>query len=204
MDTLLFDSLREFVKPHYIDKDDLHNMDHVQRILAEARMLSEDLDLDDDLLVFGAYLHGLILNSEAEVRTFLFNLGLDRDRVIQVMNVSWEAGKEAQPETKEGACLHDAHLIECGKEYQTAKHFIAGALQGQHLPQILDFIETRVVGRYSCSLPAAQEKHKEIEEYRSNFVKEIREALTKRTKDEADTARPEEDKADAPKKDAQK
>jgi uncharacterized protein len=184
----LFDSLREFAKPHYIDKDDLQNLDHVHRILTEARQLGQSDVIDDDLLVFGAYLHGLILTAEADVRTHLFSLGLDRDRVIQIMNVAWEAGEEAQPATREGSCLHDAHLIEGGPEYQIAKWLISGTLQGQHLPQLVESLEKRVIGRYQCTRPEAQERHAVIEEYRRRHVEVLKKILEKKPKDEADTA----------------
>lgn len=177
MDTVLFDSLREFVKPYYIDKGDLHNLEHVNRILALARYLARGENADDDLIVFGAYLHGLIFTDEAEIRNYLFSQELKRDRVIEVMKVAWEAGKEAAPETVEGACLHDAHLIEGGKEYQVAKWLISGAQQGQSLPQTLEYLETRVVGKYTVSTEKAQPIHKEVEKYRSHFIHSVHQAL---------------------------
>jgi uncharacterized protein len=177
MDSVIFDGLREFVKPYYADKGELENLSHVQRMLASARELGQGESVSDDLLVFGAYLHGMIFNAEEQVRDFLFSLGMDRTQVIEVMKVAWEAGKEATPESREGALLRDAHLIEGGKEYQMAKWLVHGGEVGQSLSQSLDFLATRMIGKYKCSTPKAQKAYDEIETYRREFVEGVRKVL---------------------------
>lgn len=187
MDTLLFDRLREFVNPQYGDKDSLENLEHVKRVLNQARALgkAETEDFNDDILVFGAYLHELIFVNEAEIRNFLFQLGLDREFVIRVMKTAWESGKEAKPETLEGALLHDAHLIEGGPEYQVAKWLVSGSAQGQSLSYILDSMEHRVIGKYACTLDSAQRAYSGIEDYRKNFVTAVRNVVKPAVKKEA-------------------
>jgi uncharacterized protein len=179
MDTLLFDRLREFVNPQYGDKDTLENLDHVKRIITQARTLAEteNLEFDDDILVFGAYLHELIFINETEIRDFLFSIGLEREFVIKVMKAAWESGKEAKPETTEGALLHDAHLVEGGQEYQVAKWLVSGAAQGQSLNYILDSMEHRVIGKYTCSTHAAQKIYGAIEDHRLHFVQAVRNVI---------------------------
>ncbi|HBF34625.1 TPA: hypothetical protein DDW35_08670 [Candidatus Sumerlaeota bacterium] len=190
MDTQLFDSLREFVNPQYGDKDSLENLDHVKRIITQARSLAEaeNLEIDDNIIVFGAYLHELIFINETEIRDFLFSIGLEREFVIKVMKTAWESGKEAKPETTEGALLHDAHLIEGGQEYQVAKWLVHGAAQGQSLNYILDLMEHRVIGKYTCTTEAAQKIYADIEKHRLHFVQAVRNVITSSVpKKEAET-----------------
>lgn len=177
MNPLLFDNLRDFVKRYYADKDSLEDLDHVQRLLSEARALAADEPYDEDQLIFGAYFHGLIFTDEAEIRNFLFSLGLDRELVIRIMKVAWESGKDAVPETVEGALLHDAHLIEGGKEFQVAKWLMGAVSNGHTLPQIVAFLGDRLAGKYKCHTPPGRETHAEIEAYRQNFVRALKIAL---------------------------
>lgn len=188
MDSNLFDSLREFVKPYYAEKGELENLAHVQRMLASARELGEGENINDDLLVFGAYLHGVIFNAEEKIRNSLFSLGLERTQVIEIMRVAWESGKEASPETREGALLRDAHLIEGGREYQMAKWLTRGGEVGQSLPQSLDFLDSKMIGRYKCSTPKAQKIYEEIETYRRQFVDTVRKVLRSESAAAADNS----------------
>lgn len=179
MDTVLFDNLREFVKPYYIDKDFVENLEHVKRLLNTARDISEGENVDDDLLVFGAYFQGLIFSEEEQIRNFLFSLGLDRDRVIQIMRVAWESGKDAQPESPEGACLHDANLIEGGKEYQLAKALVLEAAAGHPLPQIIAGFEKQLQNNYQCHTEKARRIYGEINAYCADFLQALRQVLEK-------------------------
>ena len=87
-----------------------------------------------------------------------------------------ESGKESHPQTREGAYLHDAHLIEGGRTFGIAKCLVTGALRGQTLEETLDFIESNLLGRFT------QDKYEMIvdveqEEFTREFVAELRQAL---------------------------
>ncbi|NQU41974.1 hypothetical protein HQ520_01725 [bacterium] len=184
MDLLLYDSLREFAKPYYSERNDLQDFAHVRRILHDARNLAVGKGADDDLLIFGAHLHDLIFNLEAEIRSFLFSQGLDRNRINEIMKVAWESGKEAEPESLEGACLHDAHMIEGGREYQTAKWLISGGVRMHSLLQVIDFLEDRLFGRYQCATEEAEKIRQDIESFQRQFVENIRRTLNAGAADE--------------------
>ena len=54
--------IEEFLLPHYVKKDIMHNFDHIKKILNLALDMSKKYKdkIDKDLLIFGSYLHGVI------------------------------------------------------------------------------------------------------------------------------------------------
>ena len=79
------EKLKRFTKPYYETKDIMHDLSHVLRILREAERLAKNYDADEDLLKYGAYLHGLIPKHEKEVRQFLRKQGLSKKRIEQII-----------------------------------------------------------------------------------------------------------------------
>lgn len=177
MDEGTLAKLEEFVTPCYARKDELHGLGHVQRLLAGARKLSESDKVDDEVLVFGAHFHGLVGEHDSAIRSFLAALGLEADRIELIITVAWESGKASHPQTGEGAYLHDAHLIEGGKAFGVAKWLITEALRGQTLEETLDFIESNLLGEFTCVTPRARALYAEQEEFTREFVAELRQAL---------------------------
>jgi uncharacterized protein len=177
MNTTLLSQLKDFANPYYQHKDEMHGLAHIERILSGARDLAEGNTTDDDLLVFGAYFHGLIGNDEAAIREFLPSLGLDDDRIALIVKIAWESGKSAQPETNEGALLHDAHLIEGGKYFHITKSLVTGTLRGQTLTETVDYVEENILGEFRCVTPKAQSTYIEIEKFARDFVTALRTSL---------------------------
>ena len=177
MDKPTFEALREFAKPYYAQKDEMHGLRHVRRLLSRARELAEDDEVDDDLLVFGAYFHGFIYSDEPDIKKFLSSLGYDHEQINRIIKVAWESGKGSTPETREGAYLHDSHLIEGGKNFEVAKSLVTGSLRGQTLEQTLDFIESKLLGKFKCVTPKAQSIYAEKERFTREFVAELRKHL---------------------------
>ncbi len=167
--------LKEFVTPRYDEKDELHGLRHVERLLAGARELAQGHEVDDDLLVLGAHFHGCIHRDEPAIRKFLASSGLRAHRIDRVITVARESGRGSRPGTKEGGYLHDAHLIEGGRAFGVAKCLITGALRGQTLEEKLDFVESNLLGKFACVTTKAQVIFAECERF--TFVSELRRAL---------------------------
>jgi uncharacterized protein len=177
VDKVTLDNLIRFVTPLYAAKDEMHGLGHVRRLARDAATLAEGDDVDKDVLLFGAYLHGIISTHERAIRAFLESLGLDQDYVARILQVAWESGKEATPKTKEGIYLHDAHLIEGGPPFGIAKCLITGAQRGQSLEETLNYIEQNLLGRFRCITPQAQALYDERERFTREFVAELRKNL---------------------------
>lgn len=174
---MTFDNLIQFVTPLYAAKDEMHGMNHVRRLARDAATLAEGDDVDKDMLLFGAYLHGIISTHERAIRAFLESLGLDQDYVARILKVTWESGKETTPKTNEGVYLHDAHLIEGGPAFGIAKCLITGTQRGQSLEETLGYIEKDLLGRFRCITPKAQALYEERERFTREFVAELRKNL---------------------------
>ncbi|MFE5318035.1 hypothetical protein ACFQ88_04895 [Paenibacillus sp. NPDC056579] len=172
-------SLIEFVTPYYINKDIMHNVSHIERMLQSAKKLliyyPEITDMD--LITYGCYFHGFIYLREDAVREYLANQGLPSDYIDTVVRVSWESQKDEVPESLEGKLLHDAHRIEGGKTYLIVKSLCTGTARGQTLEETLDYFETYVLGQGQCYLPEAQPIYLEMQQFAKSFLKDLREGL---------------------------
>ena len=179
MKKAILDRIEQFVAPFYAAKDEMHGLEHARRLAAGAPALAENDEVDRDLLLFGAYFHGIISTEESAIQTFLSSLDMESERTARILRVARESGKEGLPETKEGAYLHDAHLIEGGRVFGLAKCLITGAQRGQTIEQTLDFIERNLLGRFRCVTPNAQAVYEEREHFLRTSVAELRRNLAK-------------------------
>jgi uncharacterized protein len=177
---LTSEGLIEFVSPFYVNKDIMHNLSHIERVLNSARKLlkyyPEITDLE--LITYSCYFHRFIYVREDIIRSYLMNQGLREERVDKIVKVSWESQKDEVPETLEGKLLHDAHMIEGGKTYLIVKSLCSGTARGQTLEQTLDYFEKHVLGQGDCYLPEAQSVYKDMQEFARNFLLELREGLS--------------------------
>ncbi len=169
--------LEVFVKPFYEKKDIMHNLAHIRRILKIARNLSKKYKVDNEILICGAYFHGIIYNKEKEIKKFLKAQKLSDEKINKIIKVTWESQKNIKPETIEGKLLHDAHLIEGGKTFLIVKSLITGAIRGQTLEEIIHYIEKNLIGKFRCYLPEAQKIYKEKEKFAKEFLKDLKKNL---------------------------
>lgn len=176
---LTIKEIEDFVKPFYKGKDIVHNLSHIRRILKTAKMLMKhyENEIDKDLIVYGAYFHGIIYEKEKQIYKFLKSQGLPDKKINKILQVSWESQKEKIPETLEGKILHDAHLIEGGTTFLIVKSLITGTLRGQTLEETIEYIEKKILGKFTCYLPEAWDIYKKKEEFAKNFLKDLKENL---------------------------
>ncbi|TMV43156.1 hypothetical protein FE783_36040 [Paenibacillus mesophilus] len=174
-----FKSLIDFVSPYYINKDIMHDLSHIERIVNSAKKLlkfyPEITDLD--LIIYGCYFHGFIYLREDLIREYLEKQGLHAEQIEKIVTVSWESQKDEVPESLEGKLLHDAHMIEGGKTYLIVKSLCTGTARGQTLKETLDYFEKYVLGHGECYLPEAKPIYIEMQQFASDFIRELREGL---------------------------
>jgi uncharacterized protein len=168
--------LANFVKPFYANNDVMHDLSHAVRILKAARMLAEDFkdDVDLDLVVFGSYFHGMILEHGAAIEEFLKSLSMPEKKIHLVTEVARESLKEEVPKTLEGKILHDAHLIEGGKTFMVVKSLVTGSMRGQSLDETIEYVENNVIGKFSCHLPRSQKIYYEKEQFARSFLAQLK------------------------------
>ncbi|WP_197023282.1 MULTISPECIES: hypothetical protein [unclassified Thermosipho (in: thermotogales)] len=119
MKNLTVEKLENFVRPFYTYKDMMHDLSHIKRILKMAKRLVThyENEIDMDLIIYGAYFHGIIYEKEKQILKFLKTKGLSKEKISKIIQVSWKSQKKKTPITLEGKILHGAHLIGGGKTF---------------------------------------------------------------------------------------
>ncbi len=173
------DSLLGFVKPYYEDKDIMHDLSHISRVLiyVEKLLKTRNYEADVDTLKYAAYFHGFIYNSEEKIVEWLKCEKLSSKMIDKIITVAWESQKDEAAQTLEGKILHDAHMIEGGKTYLIVKSLITGSVRGQTLEKTIEYIENNILGKGICYLPEAQIIYYQQQEFAKDFVKDLKEGL---------------------------
>jgi uncharacterized protein len=174
-------SLVDFVRPYYADKDIMHDLSHIDRMIDSAyKLLKYYPEITDrELIVYGCYFHGFIYLEEGLIRQYLEQQGLDDEYIGKIIRISWESQKDEVPKTIEGKLLHDAHMIEGGKTYLVVKSLCTGTARGQSLEQTLEYFENNVLGKRECYLPEAQPIYSEMQQFAKDFIRDLRAGLEK-------------------------
>ncbi|HYE08855.1 MAG TPA: hypothetical protein VEF53_01600 [Patescibacteria group bacterium] len=171
--------LVNFVSPFYENKDIMHNLSHIERMITCAKMLIQEhgLKVDENIIIYGSYFHGFIYRDEELIKDFLREEDLSEEYVGRIVLAAWESQKDEDAKTSEGMVLHDAHLIEGGKTFLIVKSLVTGTARGQKLEETIDYIECNILGKGKCYYPLAQELYREKEEYAREFMRELRVGL---------------------------
>lgn len=167
----------EFVRADYTNKDAMHGWAHILRLISLAESIAEGKILDLNVLVLGAYFHGVIYRREPEIRDFLRSKHMSPEIIDRIIRVSWESGNDSTPETVEGAILHDAHLLEGGKTFIITKSFVTGTSRGQSLEETIRFIEEHILGKFKCYYPESQVMYDEKEQFARMFLDDMKSNL---------------------------
>ncbi len=176
--TIAVEEIEAFVESDYADRDIMHNLSHIHRLLKVATELAKNYDPDPQLLKLGAYFHGNIAVKAAEIRQFLKDQQLQQEEVDLVVQVAWESQKDTPAKTIEGKILHDAHLLEGGKTFMITKSLVTGTARGQSLEETLHYLEKKILGKFKCYLPESQKRYAEKEEYTRLFLKDLKNHLS--------------------------
>lgn len=172
-------NLLYFVKPYYENKDIMHNLSHIDRVLKYVKKLLKvgNYKVEIDILTYSAYFHGFIYNSEQNIFDWLKTQQVSTVIIGKIIKVAWESQKDEIATTLEGKILHDAHMIEGGKTYLIVKSLITGSVRGQTLEQTIKYIEDNVLGKGVCYLPEAQDIYIKQQEFAKCFICDLNEGL---------------------------
>jgi len=173
------ETIRQFSVNYYSEKDEMHGLEHITRILALAREIavSEQVTFNENVLVLGAYFHGFVYTDEEACRSFLSAQSCSSDVSNSAIAAAWDSQKEVCASTVEGQLLHDAHLLEGGVTYIVTKSLVVGTRRGQTLGETIEYIEKNVIGKYSCHFPSCAEAYQRKEEFARDFLVRLRVGL---------------------------
>ncbi|NNF33709.1 MAG: hypothetical protein HKN68_06355 [Saprospiraceae bacterium] len=142
----------EFVRPFYDDKDIMHDLSHIERIKYKLDELAEKVDIpfNKEVTEIALYFHGIIYSHESLIKDLLQDLKYDPETIEWIVKVAWESQKESKPSTNEGLILHDAHMLEGGRNFEIIKSLITGSVRGQTLDKTMDYIENNLLNEGQC------------------------------------------------------
>jgi uncharacterized protein len=170
-------ALERFCAPYYEGKDSTHDIKHCKRILRIARRLAKGKAVDETLLIYGCFFHGLVKSDEQAIRKW-FSRRSDATYADRAVACAKASHKDAGAKTIEEKIVHDAHLLEGGTTYLLVKSLITGAERGQTLNQTLTYLEKNILGKYRCHLPEARKEYREMEKFAKTAVQSLRKNLT--------------------------
>ncbi len=146
------EKMRQTLTVYYDDKDLMHDLSHIDRVLFTAQdLLDQSMDeVNEDLLHAGAYVHGLLDMEEDQLDQLLRSVDFNPIECKMIMKIANESRKDAFPMTMEGRYLHDAHMLEGGPAFEFIKSMVTGSLRGQSLHESLDYFEGQLMGKGLC------------------------------------------------------
>lgn len=141
-----------FVLPFYKDKDIMHDFTHIQRIKVALKKLTEqsNIKFQYELTEVALYFHGIIYSHEPLIKAFLFEKNFSEKQIKLILKIAWESQKEYKPTTNEGLMLHDAHMLEGGRNFEIIKSLITGSVRGQSLEETMNYIENNLLEKGKC------------------------------------------------------
>jgi uncharacterized protein len=168
---------REFVMPFYAKKDIGHGFSHIERVLKTARKIGKNYTADDELLVLGAYFHGVIHLDEEKVIKFLRDSKVPEDRISKIVQVAWNSQRDRIPVLLEGKIIHDTHFLEGGKTFFVVKLIMIGASKGESLQEILEYMKKTPDEVPQSALSELQAAYDEKDRFTRDFVDSLSENL---------------------------
>lgn len=170
-------NIKKFVEKYYRNKDIMHDITHIDRILKRAKQLGKKIPHDPKILEAAAYFHGIIYSDEKTIRSFLKAHQIKKEIIDFIIQVSWESQKNSIPESIEGKLLHDSHLLEGDDFFIVTKTLVTGTVRGQTLAKTIEYLEKQVLGKSKCAFSRHQALLKKRELLAAKFVKSIKREL---------------------------
>ena len=171
--------LIEFVKPYYEDKDIMHNMWHIELVkkAIDKILKMSNYNIDYDSLIVAMYFHGFIYYDEDKIRAWLKKQDYEKEKIEKIIEIAWESQRSEIPKTTEGKILHDAHILEGGKNYLIVKTLITGSVRGQNLQKTLEYMKNNVLNKNKCylveTIPLCNEMNKIAQKFYDELIEGI-------------------------------
>lgn len=168
-------SIEPFVLPLYANKDAMHDINHVYRIIHAIEYLEKDFmgQFDKESVIVAAYLHGIIHDHEKCIIDWLQKQKIPRSRIRDIIKMAKKSQKHAIPRTLAEKLLHDAHMIEGGRTFLMIKSLITGVLRGQSLQKTVSYFKKNVLNSGRCYLPKAIKIHKQQKQFAVPVIKDL-------------------------------
>ena len=166
-------------EPYYVDKDIMHNMWHIELVkkMVNKILAAGSYEVDEESLLLATYFHGFIYKDEEKIRQWMLEQNYEDAFISKTIQIAWESQRSEVPETTEGKILHDAHVLEGGKNYLIVKTLITGSVRGQSLVDTLDFMQKNVLNKNVCYLPETIPLCEEMNTYANNFFADLMEGI---------------------------
>ena len=148
--------LEDYWRVDYESKDVMHGIHHIRRLYHDSIEMVQRIGCiaNLDVIMVGAYLHGVIYRKEKESAQLLRNRGLPGNLIDHCIKAAWESQSPADSaSTIEGKVLHDAHLLEGGKSFFVTKTLVTGALRGGTVEDSIEFLENNIIDKLKVTLP---------------------------------------------------
>ena len=172
---VIYNEIINFVKPYYEDKDIMHNMWHIELVKKKIDQIISisNYDINYENLILAMYFHGFIYSDEDKIKEWLLKNKFTKKEIENIVKIAWESQRSEVPETIEGKILHDAHVLEGGKNYLVVKTLITGSLRGQNLKETLKYIKNNVLDKNKCYLNETIPLCNEMNQYTNTFYEEL-------------------------------
>lgn len=170
-----YNEIINFVKPYYEDKDIMHNMWHIELVKKKIDQIISisNYDINYENLILAMYFHGFIYSDENKIKEWLIKNGFTEKEIENIVKIAWESQRSEVPETIEGKILHDAHILEGGKNYLVVKTLITGSVRGQNLKETLKYMKNNVLNKNKCYLSETIPLCNEMNQYTNTFYEEL-------------------------------
>jgi len=167
--------IEKFILPLYANKDAMHNIQHIHRIIKTLAYLAKGCGklCNREHIIYATYFHGIINSHQKHIVDWLKRQGIPKLSIQKIIKIAKKSQKTAIPETLEEKLLHDAHIIEGGKTFLVLKSLITGVLRGQTLPQTISYFKKNVLNIGKCYLPKAIRIHKQQKQFAVTLLEDL-------------------------------
>lgn len=170
-----FEEIINFVQPFYDIKDIMHDFSHIERIKFTLQQLTRKSELvfNSELAEIALYFHGIIYSHEKMIREFLNEIYLSPEEIELIIKIAWESQKENKPTTNEGLILHDAHMLEGGRNFEIIRSLITGSVRGQNLVETMSYIENNLLKKGKCYTKEGIKQYELMKERTKEIFEEL-------------------------------
>ena len=180
----VMEAFKEYVRPHYVDKDPAHDFNHIIRILRRLESWIGEISprSDETKMIFIACFHGLRAKMKSDDRFhtetvgFLKSLGWDGEKIKDGL-ISLERYTK-DPQSMEEKLVHDANNLERLGAFGIAKAFTTGGARGQTYEETSDIFEYQFLDETKFYTPVANQHAQEGKKYAKEFMRKLRNELS--------------------------
>jgi len=100
-------------------------------------------------------------------------MNFDTEVIGKILKIAWESQKESKPTTIEGLMLHDAHMLEGGRNFEIIKSLITGSVRGQNLEETMTYIENNLLNKGHCYTKEGIKRYERMKDRTKEIFQEL-------------------------------